>query len=134
MMTKLKSDLESELNKSPRPSGRDHNGRKKDERLTHQEEQIKLQVKHLDDQIKCVVFLLMQCQIGLENINDTNNVISDNFLSNENDQKQSGTTTEAPPRPPPPITAQQLCVEQISIPEIVIEPSENETNSSQYSD
>jgi hypothetical protein len=74
MMTKLKSDLDKELagvlkaKQTSKTSRADD--RKSQVLASQQEEQLKSQIKHLEDQIKCVVFLLMQCQIGLENCND----------------------------------------------------------------
>ncbi len=84
MMSKLKTDLEKELDLAGEEDkgllriakGASSNGASK--KFLNKEEQIKMQIKHLDEQMKGVVFLLMQCQIGLEMINDTskNNVNS----------------------------------------------------------
>ncbi len=57
MMTRLKSDLEKELETCAGDN--------------HKEAQIKSEIKHLEDQMKCVVFVMMQCQLGLETCIDT---------------------------------------------------------------
>lgn len=64
MMTKLKFDLEKELESLTKVK---LNSKKPAASTVHQEDQLKSQIKHLDDQIRCVLFLLMQCQIGLDN-------------------------------------------------------------------
>ena len=38
-----------------------------------QEQQIRSQIKHISDQIKCVGFLLMQAQLGFESLNEEMN-------------------------------------------------------------
>ena len=85
MMTRLKSDLEKELdaNLKNKPlkvtksflsgSSSTESSRKALNISNQQESQLRSQIKHLDDQMRCVVFLLMQCQIGLENCNETFN-------------------------------------------------------------
>lgn len=75
MMTKIRFDLEKELEivtKSKLNS-------KKTNQIAQQEDQLKSQIKHVDDQLRCVLFLLMQCQIGLENCNDSNNLKQSNI-------------------------------------------------------
>lgn len=61
--------------------------------LRQQEAYLKSQVKHISDQIKCVGFLLMQAQLGLEAINDEMM-----FAQKKSFSPGSG----QPPRPPPP--------------------------------
>jgi hypothetical protein len=108
MMLKIKKDLEKELHsffdsKSlvSTDSGRSllttinstENSKKQDRKFLNKEEQLKMQIKHLDQQIKGVEFLLMQCQIGLEIFNDTNrnnaNIIASNTLINKTNNNQA---------------------------------------------
>lgn len=75
MMSKLKLDLETELknlNQSTNysTSKLDSSSINRLKAKQQQELNLKSQIKHLNEQMKGVVFLLMQCQIGLENCND----------------------------------------------------------------
>ena len=65
MMTKLKSEMDKELKilmSSDQPASEERSPGLKN----HQIVQTKAQIKNLEEQMKSVVFLLMQCQIGLE--------------------------------------------------------------------
>ena len=60
----------------------------------------------MDDQIKCVAFLLMQCQIGLENCNDNfGNKVS--FSLSNNDSTPVHEPIAAPLEIP------KICIDQI---------------------
>jgi hypothetical protein len=80
MMSKLKADLDHEL-----VSVKAQNNKSS----AHQVDQIKMQIKHHEEQMKCVMFLLMQCQIGLENctesLNNSEPIIIHSNNNNEND-------------------------------------------------
>ena len=67
MMTKLKCDLENEIDTVLSSSPTNESNKKQQE---HNIRQIRSQINHLDEQMKCVVFLLMQYQIGLETCGD----------------------------------------------------------------
>ncbi|CAF0799003.1 unnamed protein product [Brachionus calyciflorus] len=67
MMTKLKIDLENELDICIKQK-LDKKQAKKNQILEQQEHSYKSQIKHLNEQIKCVLFLLMQCKLGLDNL------------------------------------------------------------------
>ena len=69
MMTKLKMELERELEAAGRKDEAGGGGGSSRNSMVYQE-RLRSQVKHLEDQMKCVVFLLMQCQIGLESCNE----------------------------------------------------------------
>ena len=104
MMTKLKMELEKELGaaggaaqSSNRNSGPIY------------QEKIRSQIKHLEDQMKCVVFLLMQCQIGLESCNEPSTAVILNSRpqrpaeEEEAEESEERNTLVPPPaRPPPP--------------------------------
>lgn len=64
-MTKLKSEMDKEL-KILMSSGRSGSEEKSSGLKNHQIAQTRAQIKNLEEQMKSVVFLLMQCQIGLE--------------------------------------------------------------------
>jgi len=63
MMTRLKIDLEKELEVCMAESTAK-------DMQSHKQAQVRSQIKHLEDQMKCVVFVLMQCQIGLESCSE----------------------------------------------------------------
>jgi hypothetical protein len=75
MMSKLKMELEQELKSiTSRTSAnsRGHLDSSSINRLKQKQQQeinLKSQIKHLNEQMKGVFFLLMQCQIGLDNCN-----------------------------------------------------------------
>ena len=115
MMTKIKEELEKELDvelkaKSVKSRMRPlkhvlstaslHGGSMPNQ----QEYQIRSQIKHLDDQIKCVAFLLMQCQIGLENCNDI--LVSGVTATIVQQQPQEATNQMEIPK---------ICIDQIDI-------------------
>jgi hypothetical protein len=92
MMSKIKQELDRELALA---TNNNIDNKIKSGAKTQQENQIRSQIKHLDDQIKCVAFLLMQCQIGLENCSD--NYVSESLplptipiilIDQSNDQNQ----------------------------------------------
>lgn len=56
MMKRLKQDLTNDLKR--------HEDTIENKKLR---EQIKIQMMHLDEQMESVMFLVMQCQIGLDN-------------------------------------------------------------------
>lgn len=78
MMTKMKDDLSKEIETMNRLKNSNQN---QSPAYIQQEEQLKSQVKHISDQIKCVGFLLMQSQIGLESITDDKISIKSNESS-----------------------------------------------------
>jgi hypothetical protein len=103
-MLKIKKDLEKELysfsdNKSlisndssksiPITNASAENSKKIERKFLNKEEQLKMQIKHLDQQIKGVEFLLMQCQIGLEIFNDTNRNNANNTQTNKTNSNQA---------------------------------------------
>jgi hypothetical protein len=53
------------------------------------EEQLKSQIKHIDEQIRGVAFLLMQAQIGLENCSDTYSISAASLQLRTNENKTS---------------------------------------------
>lgn len=92
MMTKLKSDMDKELTilmNSDQPASEDKSssGLK-----NHQIAQTKAQIKNLEEQMKSVVFLLMQCQIGLETCGEV-------LLTHEQDEPDEPTTFSIDHRP-----------------------------------
>lgn len=64
MMSKLKMDLEAELELI-----HTHKQIQDKKQVFQQENSVRTQITHLNEQIKCVMFLLMQCKMGLENLN-----------------------------------------------------------------
>ncbi len=69
MMTKLKTEMDKELEilvSSVQPSEDKSSCFKNHSQVS----QLKSQIKNLEEQMKSVVFLLMQCQIGLETCGD----------------------------------------------------------------
>ena len=74
-MTRLKSDLQKDLDQAVErkksASSSSSNGKATATATTsgwQEEKQLHEQIQHLDDQIKGVLFLLMQCQIGLDSL------------------------------------------------------------------
>lgn len=63
------------------------------------EASLKSQIKHISEQIKCVGFLLMQAQLGLEAINDE--------MMYQKRSSSSSLLMSSPPRPPPPVIPEQ---------------------------
>ena len=116
MMTKLKQDLEKELEaelKSKESKSKSKNLKNVLASATvggyipsNQEYQIRSQIKHLDDQIKCVAFLLMQCQIGLENC-------SDNFANNLSILNSNNDSTPTQETLPNSIEIPKICIDQV---------------------
>ena len=118
MMTKIKEELEKELEIELKSKL----GKTKSKQFKHvlssaslsgasfpsqNEHQIKSQIKHLDDQIKCVAFLLMQCQIGLENCND--------ILVTREDSLTSTTITATPQEIVNQMEIPKICIDQIEV-------------------
>lgn len=64
MMSKLKMDLEAELELI-----QTHKLVQDKKQVIQQENSVHTQITHLNEQIKCVMFLLMQCKMGLESLN-----------------------------------------------------------------
>ena len=110
MMLKIKKDLEKELysfsdNKSliSNDSSKSisitnasaENSKKIERKFLNKEEQLKMQIKHLDQQIKGVEFLLMQCQIGLEIFNDTNRNNANNIANNTQTNKTNSNQADS---------------------------------------
>ena len=82
MMQRLKSDYEKELDgilKSKK--NRVAKSFLNTSVFNQKEERIRSEIKHTEEQMKCVVFLLMQCQIGLSNCID---------LQSANETKSTG--------------------------------------------
>jgi hypothetical protein len=93
MMTKLKDELENDSNQNVN------------------QEATRAQIEHLDDQLKCVMFLLMQSQIGLESL-----------IENENEANDQNSTKEDGIEP----TSNQVLLKNRSIPLIQLEePNHN---------
>lgn len=63
MMSKLKTDLEAEMELLQAQRLMEDK-----KQVTQQENAIRSQINHLNEQIKCVMFLLMQCKMGLESL------------------------------------------------------------------
>lgn len=70
MMTKMREELNKELEVIKTLKENDNTKTSGSDSSNHQELQMKSQIKHISDQIKCVGFLLMQAQVGLETLND----------------------------------------------------------------
>ena len=105
MMTRLKMDLEKDLNDSSFSliaSEEASNISTNNSETRQHINGLKIQIKHIDEQMRCVQFLLMQCQIGLENCCQDNNNKMDRSLSFTS---TSTTTTSATI---PPITINQI--------------------------
>ena len=116
MMTKIKQDLDKELEVELKSKASKAKFKSIKNALTtnstkaslptHHEYQIKSQIKHLDDQIKCVAFLLMQCQIGLDNCND-------NFVNNMPIISPSNDSTPIQETIPNMIEIPKICIDQV---------------------
>ena len=116
MMTKIKQDLDKELEAELKSKASKSKSRNLKNVLTsastgvslpsHHEYQIRSQIKHLDDQIKCVAFLLMQCQIGLENCND-------NFANNVSIISPSNDSTPIQETIPNFMDIPKICIDQV---------------------
>ena len=87
MMTKIKSELDKELKLCLSSSNDNSNNITSTERRQNNEAHLKSQIKHLEEQMKGVVFLLMQCQIGLETCVDQPQIKV--YLSDERDKISS---------------------------------------------
>jgi hypothetical protein len=94
MISKLKFDLENELKSLASNNDTNTNGSvaldcvSTINRLKQKQQHdlnLKSKIKHLDEQLKGVLFLMMQCQIGLENLNDASSPHL-NFDIHENPQ------------------------------------------------
>lgn len=90
-MTRMREELNKDLElvqstKDSTSSSSSSNSSSSVSSLKQQEAYLKTQIKHMSEQIKCVGFLLMQAQLGLEAIND----------------EMSFHQKKSPPRPPPP--------------------------------
>ena len=65
--------------------------------FNQKEERLRSEIKHTDEQMKCVMFLLMQCQIGLSNCTDLqasaniNSIQIENNTNNNNSPPQTHT-------------------------------------------
>ncbi len=106
-MLKIKKDLEKELYSfsdtkfSVNDGGKNlftslnnaENSKKQERKFLNKEDQLRMQIKHLEEQIKGVEFLLMQCQIGLEIFNDTNrnnaSILANNTLTNRTNKNEA---------------------------------------------
>lgn len=84
MMTKIKCELDKELEICASSSNDNSNSNNINEKREQNEAHLISQIKHLEEQMKGVVFLLMQCQIGLETCGDQHQIKI--FLSNDNEK------------------------------------------------
>ncbi len=91
MMKKLKSDHEKELDQILKSKkNRVQKTFLNSAGLFNQkEERLRSEIKHTDEQMKCVMFLLMQCQIGLDNCIDLQSLNQQNHLNDSPGSKKS---------------------------------------------
>jgi hypothetical protein len=100
MMTKLKTDLDRELDSMTSAinfsiennSSNNNTNNTNNIKMKH----LTSKIKHLEDQMKCIVFLMMQYQIGLENCSEPQQKNSTVLFSNEliNDQSKNTKNSE----------------------------------------
>lgn len=96
-MTRMREELSKELEaiQSAKESTSSTSSSSGSETSSRQAEAIlRSQIKHVSEQIKCVGFLLMQAQLGLEAINDE--------MIFQKKSSSSLASSSSPPRPPPP--------------------------------
>ena len=101
MMQRLKSDYEKELDlilKSKK--NRVAKSFLNTTVFNQKEERLRSEIKHTDEQMKCVMFLLLQCQIGLSNctdlqaLNDTKSELSSRTQQKEESVQMSTIRTD----------------------------------------